>query len=97
MPPLEHSDTINFSSRFPITTSLSDSLIFIKFIPENTLRRIWYLIQVDMDSITKANADYVANGKYWCVFLSWHPDDSKQSDDFSSWWPYWCRYTLFKS
>ena len=57
---------------------LSNKLFFIQYTPENTMRRRWYLIQVDMQSTREVNADFVTNGEYWCVFLSRHPHDEKK-------------------
>ena len=58
--------------------------------------RNWYLIQVDMDSTAKVNADYIANRKYWCIFLSIHLVD-KTCNEFRRWWLDWYRYVCCKS
>ena len=78
-PPLiesHHCET--YITEFPPSMDLSDKLFFIQYTPENTMRRRWYLIQVDMQSTREVNADFVTNGEYWCVFLSRHPHDEKK-------------------
>ena len=57
---------------------LYDALFFIQYTPEGTIRCRWYLIQVDMESTLRVNKDYATNRKYWCIFLAWHPDDTKK-------------------
>ena len=73
--------------------NLADSLFFIQYVPEGTMRRRWYLIQFDMISTKEINPDYATNNEYWCVFLAPHHDDSKKSHELSRWWPEWYRYT----
>ena len=71
----------------------SDNLFFIQYTLENTMRRQWYLIQVDMQSTREVNVDFATNGEYWCVFLSRHPHDEKKSDTLCRWWPDWYMYS----
>ena len=63
-------------------------LLFIKFTPVSTLRRRWYLIQVDLDS--------PPNGIYYCVFLAIHPNNIHKSDKFNKWWTEWHKYSQCK-
>ena len=92
MPPIEHSDSTDFTS-IEAPTDLDNKLFFIQYTPEDTLRRRWYLVQIDMESTATANPDYATNGKYWCIFHYSHPNDKDKSDEFSRWWPEWYRYT----
>jgi hypothetical protein len=71
---------------------MSDKLFFIEFTPEGTLRRRWYLIQVDIPSTIEVNPDFASNHLYWCVFLAKHPTDISKSDEYSRWWPDWYKY-----
>ena len=73
--------------------NLAESLFFIQYVPEGTMRRRWYLIQVDMISTKEINPEYASNGEYWCVFLAPHHEDNKKSHELSRWWPEWYRYT----
>jgi hypothetical protein len=73
--------------------NLSDALFFIQYVPEGTMRRRWYLVQIDMISTRTINPEFASNGGYWCVFLARHMDDNKRSDELSRWWPEWYRYT----
>ena len=63
------------------TVNISDKLFFIQYTPEGTMRRRWYLIQVDMESTLEANPDFITKNLYLCVLLSRHPDDNRKSDE----------------
>ena len=89
----ETEDTITPCYSASDFNNLSNSLFFIQYTPEGTMRRRWYLIQVDIVSTKKINPDFASNGEYWCVFLATHPDDNKKSHELSRWWPEWYRYT----
>jgi len=60
------------------------------------MRPRWYLAQVDLQSTEEINPTAQKNGKYWCMFLVKHLGDKKKSDEFSTWWPEWYRYTRYK-
>ena len=60
------------------------------------MRRLWYVIQVDMPSTVTQNPAYASNVLYWCVFHYKHPSDHKLSDACSRWWPEWYRYSRDK-
>lgn len=77
----------------PALTDLSDQLFFIQFTPEGTLRRRWYLVQIDIPSTMQVNPYYLSNNLYWCIFLARHPADIKTGDRFCRWWPDWYKYT----
>ena len=97
-PSVEPSD--NFPSPLPLPTDMNVSdkdLFFIQFTPSGTMRRKWYLIQIDIESTLELNPKYASNGELWCIFLARHPDDHKKSDEFSRWWPEWHRYTRCKT
>ena len=76
--------------------NLANALFFIQYVPEGTMRRRWYLIQVDMISTKEINPDFASNGEYWCVFLATHMDDNRKSHELSRWWPEWYRYKKCK-
>ena len=78
---------------FSDTVDLNNKLFFIQFTPEGTMRRRWYLIQIDIESTMEVNPDFLSNNLYWCIFLARHPNDNKKSDEFCRWWPDWYRYT----
>ena len=66
---------------------------FIWLTPEGTMRRRWFLIQVDMDSAREIHAQYTTNGEYLCIFLTRHPGDTNKSNTFCRWWPDWYKYS----
>ena len=72
---------------------MNNKLFFIQYAPDNSLRRRWYLIQVDMESTMDVNPSYATDHRFWCVFLAKYPDDSKKGDEFSLWWPDWYNYS----
>lgn len=43
--------------------------MFIKFTPEGTLQRRWFLIQADIPSTCDVKPKYATNNIYRCVFL----------------------------
>ena len=85
--PKNHQPTIHQD----ITTS-KDKLFFVHFTPANTLRKRWYLVQVNIQDTAEVNPDYHNNHKYFCTFLAKHPSDKHLSDELSCWWPDWYRY-----
>ena len=74
-----------------------DKLFFINYTPANTMRKRWYIIQVDLPSTKELCTNYNNTGLYYCVFLARHPNDNKRSDEFSRWWPEWHEYTQHKT
>ena len=50
--------------------NLDNSLFFVTYVPEGTIKRKWYLIQIDMESTRDTNPEYASNGQFWCVFLA---------------------------
>ena len=78
----------------PRTLDLSNQLFFVQYTPADTMRRSWYLIQVDMPSTLEMNPNYATNGEYWCVFHFKHPSDIKLSNTNSRGWPEWYHYQL---
>ena len=92
LPALEYSDIMDYSLT-PPNLNLDDKLFFVQYNPEGTMRRLWYVVQVDMPSTLELNPDYATNGQYWCVFHYKHPSDHKRSDACSRWWPEWYRYS----
>ena len=45
-------------------TSLHDKLVFISYIPENTLRQRWYLVQVDLILTKNVNSSFLTNKEF---------------------------------
>ena len=78
-------DVINPCCTSSDFNNLSNSLFLIQYVPEGTMRRRWYLIQVDMISTKEINPDHESNGEYWCVFLAPRHDDDKKSHKLSRW------------
>ena len=68
-------------------------IFFIQFTLEGTIRRYYYLIQINMASIIEVNPEYISNNLYWCVFLAKHPDDNTKSNKLCRWWTDWYMYT----
>ena len=95
LPALEYSDIVDYSV-IPSALDLDNKLFFVQYNPEDTMRRLWYVIQVDMPSTVTQNPAYASNGLYWCVFHYKHPSDHKLSDACSRWWPEWYRYSRDK-
>ena len=92
LPALEYSDIMDYSV-IPPDLNLDTKLFFVQYNPEDTMRRLWYVVQVDMPSTVEQNPAYATNGLYWCVFHYKHPSDHKLSDACSRWWPEWYRYS----
>ena len=92
LPAIEHSDITDYRT-IPSALNLDAKLFFVQFNPEDTMRRLWYVVQVDMPSTIEVNPDYASNGQFWCVFHFKHPSDTKLSDACSRWWPEWYKYS----
>ena len=61
-----------------------------------TLRELWYIVQVNLESSSESSPNSKENDIYYCMFLSKHPDDQVKSNEFSRWWPEWNTYTNLK-
>ena len=83
------------ASLYAAIESSSDRLFFISYRPANTLRPRWYLIQVDLPQslCDPASLACSTNGRYYCHFLSKHPDDASLPDPTSRWWLLWHRFS----
>ena len=92
LPALEYSALLDYSCP-PPDLNLHDKLFFVQYNPEGTMRRLWYVVQIDMPSTIELNPEYATNGQYWCVFHYKHPSDQQRSDACSRWWPEWYRYS----
>ena len=93
LPAIECADRVD-ALVVPETLDLTNQLFFVQYTPADTMRRSWYLVQVDMPSTLEVNPQYAVNGEYWCVFHFKHPSDIKLSHANSRWWPEWYRYKL---
>ena len=85
--------TTESTNTLQINDTLHAKIFFIQYTPENTFKRRWYLIQIDIPSTIEINPDYLQNRNLWCIFLAKHPSDCNKSDEFSRWWPDWYRYS----
>lgn len=95
-PPLIETSNIPEPTALPSQldiNTLSNSLFFIHYTPTDTMRRRWYLVQIDTESTIGVNPSWESNAQFWCVFLARHPQDNAKSDEFSRWWPEWYKYT----
>ena len=70
-----------------------DKLLFIQYTPAGTMRRRWYLVQVDLDASKSICSTYIKDLSYYCHFLAKHPNDKNKSDEYSRWWPDWYKYS----
>ena len=84
LPALEYSALLDYSCP-PPDLNLHDKLFFVQYNPEGTMRRLWYVVQIDMPSTIELNPEYATNGQYWCVFHFKHPSDQQRSDACSRW------------
>ena len=70
----------------------SDCLFFVRYIPENTVKANWFLVQINHAETLTLEMDSKTTGDYHVTFLSRHPDDGKLCDDKARWWPLWYEY-----
>ena len=77
-----------------ISTEGGDKLFFIRFIPAETIRPKWYLVQIDLELTAKDPTCNPDEGIFNCAFLAKHPNDLKKSDERARWWPDWYKYSL---
>ena len=78
------------------TYSNQNTIFFLNCTPKITLWARWYLVQVDLASTSESDITSKEQGKYYCIFLSKHPDDQGKSDEISRWWPECYTYTNIK-
>ena len=55
-----------------------DKLLFIQYTPAGTMRRRWYLVQVDLDAPKSICSTYIKDLSYYCHFLAKHPNDKNK-------------------
>ena len=100
-PPLSFSEAVDDTLSSPpsplaLHASLknTDCLFFIHYLPEDTIRSRWFLVQVNHieTSILKMNPS--TTGDYHVTFLSRHPNDKHLCDDVDYWWPEWYEYSI---
>ena len=72
--------------------SNSDYLFFICYIPENTFKLCWFLVQINHAETTLLNLDSKHTGDYHVTFISRNPDDSHLCCNTARWWPLWHEY-----
>ena len=65
----------------------SDCLFFIQYLPENTVKSCWFLVQINHIETKLLNMDSKSTGDYHVTFISRHPKDNDLCDDKARWWP----------
>ena len=65
----------------------SDCLFLIRYIPENTLKKNWFLVQINHAETITLKMNSKTTYDYHVTFMSRHPDDVKLFDDKACWWP----------
>jgi hypothetical protein len=76
-----------------LLTQSNQTLLFIQYTPNETLRPRWYLVNVDIAATTELNPNFSTNHRYFCSFLAKHNADRNKSDECSRWWPDWYEYS----
>lgn len=72
----------------------TDCLFFIHYLPADTVKPRWFLVQVHHIETVLLKLDPSTKGDYHVTFLSRHPDDNHFCDDVIRWWPEWYEYLL---
>ena len=95
-PSIEPDDYFPSSTPSPLTLrrslSNSDCLYFTRYVPENTFKPFWFLVQINHAETTLLNLDSKHTGDYHVTFIFRHPDVSHLCDDTDRWWPLWHEY-----
>ena len=93
-PPLPLSEAVDdtlSSPPSPLTLHASlentDCLFFIQYLPEDTIRSRWFLVQVNHIETSLLKMDSSTTGDYHVTSLSRHFDDKHLCNDVSRWWP----------
>ena len=69
-----------------------DYLFFIRYLPENTLKSCWFLVQVNHVETTILNMNSKRIDDYHVTYISQHPKDSHLCADTARWWSLWHKY-----
>ena len=89
----------NFSN-FLFLLALHKSLIttyclfFIQYIPVDSIKPRWFLVQVNHHESEILKMDSLRTGDYHVTLFSRHPADKNNCDDAARWWPEWHEYYL---
>ena len=67
-------------------TTLYGNILFIQYIPKNTIRSRWYLVQVMPINEYPANKISITIGLYRVSFLARHTDNKHLPHDTARWW-----------
>ena len=67
--------------------SNSDCPSFIRYIPENTFKPCWFLVQINHAETVLLNLDSQNTDDYHVTFISRQRDDSHLCNDTTRWWP----------
>ena len=98
LPLVESVDDTLSSPPSPLTlhTSLAQTgcLFFIQYLPDDTIKPRWFLVQVNHIETKILKMDPSKTGDYHVTFLSRHPDDNHLCDDAARWWPEWHEYSM---
>ena len=69
-------------------------LFFIQYIPENTIKPRWLLVEVNHHKTEILKMDLLRTESYHITFLSRYPADKHLCADAVRWWPEWHKYYL---
>ena len=61
--------------------------LFIQYIPEDTIRPRWFLVQVNHHETEVLKLDSLRKGDCHVTFLSRHPADKHLYNGVARWWP----------
>ena len=71
-----------------------DCLFFIQYIPEDTIKPRWFLVQINHHETEILKIHSLRTGDYHVTFFSRHPANKHLCDDVARWWPEWHEYYL---
>ena len=72
----------------------TDCLFFIRYLPDDTVKPRWFLVQINHVDTANLKMDSLTSGDYHVTFLARHPDDNHLCDGVARWWPEWHEYKL---
>ena len=70
----------------------SDYLFFIRYLPENTLKACWFLVQINHAETALLNMNSKRTDGYHVTFISRYPKDRYLCDNMGRWWLLWHKY-----
>ena len=73
---------------------MTDHLSFIRYIPEDTIKLRWFLVQLNHHETEILKVYSLRTGYSRVTFLSRHHVDKKLCNYVAHWWPEWYEYYL---